>query len=216
MSEARSTRLGNYRRVAGGLHDRAIRLASPMMAIALALFTLALFAATFVLGPMVHQPAVENVWGAPFAVVGAVIAYRQPRNVIGWLLLATSIVTIGCTDAGWYALMRYRYGDHELPLGRVAVGVAGFWSMFLVLLPLPILLFPDGELPSGRWRVTVWAYGALFAALLGHTVIGKPAGCSRTGHCASMTRGNWARLAAAARVLGSYICSSFSPGWRAR
>ena len=171
MSEASSTRLGIDRRPAGGFRARRGRAATRLIALVLGLLTLALFLATFGLGPMVDQPAVGNVWGAPFAVVGCVIAYRQPRNAIGWLLLATSIVTIGCTDAGWYALLKYRFGHQGLPLGRAAVGVAGFWTLFLVLLPLPILLFPDGQLPSGRWRVTVWAYGALAAVLISHTLI---------------------------------------------
>jgi hypothetical protein len=40
----------------------------------------------------------------------------------------------------------------------------------LLLLPLPILLFPDGRV-SRRWRWTLWAYGALAAVLLAHLVM---------------------------------------------
>jgi hypothetical protein len=142
------------------------------IAVSLSVLLLALFGCTIALSVLAHQGPLANlVLGAPFAPVGAVIAYRQPRNPIAWILIATSVAMLGFTDAGLYALLIFRYAHHGLPLGREAVALAGFWSLFLVLLPLPALLFPEGRLPEGRWRAVGWAYGALALALVLRTAI---------------------------------------------
>ncbi len=150
------------------------RRAVPRSAIGLALGVLSvlLFVASAFLSPPAHQNGIQYVWLVPYGLVGMAIAYRQPGNAVGWILLATSIVTLLCSDAGIYAVLIYRDGHRELPLGRVAVALAAFWAWFLVLLPLPILLFPDGHLPEGRWRLTVWVYGALVGFLLLGSAVG--------------------------------------------
>jgi hypothetical protein len=150
------------------------RRAAPRSAIGLGLgaVSVLLFVASVFLSPPAHQSAVQYFWLVPYGLVGMAIAYRQPGNAIGWILLATSIVTLLCSDAGIYAVLIYRDGHRELPLGRVAVVLAAFWAWFLVLLPLPILLFPDGRLPEGRWRLTVWVYAALVGFLLLGSAVG--------------------------------------------
>ncbi len=100
----------------------------------------------------------------PFAVVGWVVARRQPRNPIGWILLVLSLVFMLASDAGQYAVMAYHQGYH-LPVARAAAFVAGWWVWIAVLLPLPIGLFPDGRV-SGRWRYVLWAYGAVCFGLI--------------------------------------------------
>ena len=57
-----------------------------------------------------------------------------------------------------YSVLRYRLGDSGLPLGPLAAFLAPNWIPLIVLLPLPIALFPDGRMPSRRWRATLWAY----------------------------------------------------------
>jgi len=106
----------------------------------------------------------------PFAVVGALVANRQPRNPIGWLLLAIAITAAGGADAGFYAVRAYHIDHHGLPLSRLAVFLTQGWVSMLVLLPLPILFFPDGKI-SRAWRWTLWAFIALIAVLLGHVTI---------------------------------------------
>jgi hypothetical protein len=107
------------------------------------------------------------VLGLPFGIGGMLLARRLPRNPVGWLLLATAFSGALCTDAGFYALLRYRQGHGALPLGPLAVFLAPEWIPLIVLLPLPIVLFPNGRMPSGRWRLTLWAYAAWATAWVG-------------------------------------------------
>jgi hypothetical protein len=93
-----------------------------------------------------------------FGAVGVIIALRQPRNAVGWLLVGVALLVGGSFDVETYAYLIYHVGDHGLPLGRIAVALAPCWYPGLILLPLPILLFPDGRLPSRRWRWGMWVY----------------------------------------------------------
>ena len=63
----------------------------------------------------------------PFGAVGVVVANRQPRNAIGWILIALALTVVLGTDAGFYAVLAYRLGDHWLPLGRLAVALSPAW-----------------------------------------------------------------------------------------
>ena len=104
---------------------------------------------------------------SPFAVVGVLVASREPRNPIGWVLLVLAISMMGSVDAGAYSVIAYRLGHPDLPLARLAVALTQSWIGLILLLPLPIVLFPDGRLPSRRWRWTFWLYlilGAIFVA----------------------------------------------------
>jgi hypothetical protein len=92
-----------------------------------------------------------------FAVVGAVVASRQPHNPIGWILQAVVLfsalasVLIGYTStAGDPAEVAVWLDDWiaDVWIGLVAVGIP--------------LLFPDGRLPSPRWRGPAWLATGLF------------------------------------------------------
>ncbi len=101
----------------------------------------------------------------PFATVGAIIAWKQPLNPVGSVLLALVSAVVGSSDAGQYALMVYRHG-YRLPGARLAVVLApGVWMWLVVLLPLPLALFPDGRL-GPRWRWLLRAYLVFGVALV--------------------------------------------------
>jgi hypothetical protein len=62
------------------------------------------------------------------------------------------------TDVGRYAVFDYHFHHGNLPFGPAAALVAtGLWTGTFLVLPLVILLFPDGRLPR-RWRLVLWAY----------------------------------------------------------
>ena len=64
-------------------------------------------------------------------------------------------------------VLAYHVDGHDLPLSRVAVVLAPEWVLLQVVLPLPILLFPNGRIASRRWRWTLWMYLAIAALWIG-------------------------------------------------
>jgi hypothetical protein len=100
----------------------------------------------------------------PFGIVGFTVARRAPGNPIGWILLVVALAMWFTGDVEFYSVRAYRLGHPGLPLARLAVFLAVGWIWMLVLMPLPIALFPDGRLPSRRWRWTMWLY-AMVAGL---------------------------------------------------
>ncbi|HEY3925515.1 MAG TPA: hypothetical protein VGL75_13215 [Acidothermaceae bacterium] len=96
-----------------------------------------------------------------FAGIGFVIARRQPRNPVGWILVAVALVALIQTNAALYTVLDYRLHHGDLPFGAAAV----YWSAGYALLPLiiglpAIALFPDGRL-SRRWRRFMQIYVVL-------------------------------------------------------
>ena len=98
-----------------------------------------------------------------FGVVGLVVAWHRPRNPLGWFMLALAPGLIFQIDGGLYNVLNYRLG-HRLPLAPVALVFFHASEPALAVIPLIILLFPDGRLPSPRWRRPVGGYLALALA----------------------------------------------------
>jgi hypothetical protein len=149
-------------------HDRS-RWASPRTAEALFVVALLLLIAAIPLSAAAHQLEAgfrQVLLMLPFALVGVVVARRRPGNPIGWLMLLIAPVSTLGADGGLYGVVAFRMGHPDLPLARLGVALTIGWIAVLLLLPLPILLFPDGALPSPRWRWTVWAYLADSLVLL--------------------------------------------------
>ena len=159
---------------AGGRPGRAgrFRLASPVTATVLGALALVLMAVAIVLSGLVHQLSI--VGSGPivpivvvYAGVGVVVARRQPRNPIGWILIGFIVLFLLSAVVGSYAALYYRFGHHGLPLAPVAVLLQPLWAPALLLFPVVILLFPDGRLASRRWRWVLRVYvagGALASA----------------------------------------------------
>jgi hypothetical protein len=132
-----------------------------VLAIVLGLCTVAMV----VLSVLSHEEfngLVALAIGLPSGIVGLLVARRQPANPLGWLLIAIAVCMIAGTDGPDYALLRYHLGYH-LPFGVAAVLLGQVWGLGIELLPLVILLFPDGTLPSTGWRGALWAYVSVYA-----------------------------------------------------
>ena len=114
----------------------------------------ALIAGDFSVGNTASNALIAASYGG----VGLVVARRQPRNVVGWILLCFGVLLTVSTAAGSYAALNYRLGHRGLPLGPAAVLLDLLWSVAIGLIPLAVLLFPDGTLPSPRWRWVLRAY----------------------------------------------------------
>jgi hypothetical protein len=101
-----------------------------------------------------------------FALPGVVVARRQPGNPIGWILIGLGLLGAFYADASRYAVFDYHFHHGHLPLGPAAVTVAdALWETGqFYLLPLIILLFPDGRL-TRRWRIALCAYLAVISLL---------------------------------------------------
>lgn len=86
----------------------------------------ALAAAWIPLAGIARQLTVANIVSEVVVVggymcVGALVARRQPRNPIGWLLLVFVLFVALSTDAGYYAVLAYRLGHRALPAAPLAV-----------------------------------------------------------------------------------------------
>jgi len=147
--------------------------ASPRLALCLSALVVVLLAAAPPLAALAHQLSgglVYIVAFVPFTAVGALLALRVPANPIGWIFLLVSLGQLLALDGGAYAIRAYHVDGHGLPFSRLAVAVATSWVAY-VLLPLPILFFPDGRVAERGWRWTLRAYVAVAAVLVGPVVV---------------------------------------------
>ncbi len=98
-----------------------------------------------------------------FALVGALIASRLPRNPMGWLCLAIGLAFSLAGTAGEYDVYALQTRPGSLPGGEYMAWLENWlWVPAVVLIgTFMVLLFPDGRLPSRRWRVVAWLCAAV-------------------------------------------------------
>jgi signal transduction histidine kinase len=104
---------------------------------------------------------------AGYSVTGAVLASRQPRNAIGWLLLTIGglFLLTGLSDESMQWL--YRNGPTTNPVAPVVGLITSmFWLPMIAIASLLFLLFPTGSVPSPRWRFLPWVIGAAVGVFL--------------------------------------------------
>ena len=141
------------------------------MATILGAVALALLAASIPLAGLAQQLTLGNDGGrtvvlAAYVVVGVVVARREPRNPIGWMLLVFPLLEAVSSDGGKYAVYRFVLDHHRLPLAAVAVVLQTLYVPAFALFPMVIVLFPDGRLGARRWRVALRAYIAIVACVM--------------------------------------------------
>jgi signal transduction histidine kinase len=93
-----------------------------------------------------------------WSVVGAMLASRNPRNPIGWLMIAFGQGFLLSGVSSEWALYAFETEPGALPF-RTFFAWLSNWTFVLVLGPVPImlLLYPTGSVPSPRWRPLLWA-----------------------------------------------------------
>ena len=103
-----------------------------------------------------------------FATMGALVASRQPRNPIGWILLSGGAA---------YTIGGLTITQTESEGGApVLVHWLSTWVWMAGIGPIAtfgLLLFPDGHLPSPRWRAFAW-FAAATVVVTGAVIAFKP------------------------------------------
>ena len=155
------------------------RLRSSRIPLAIAAVTIAGLVPTMILtatngsfeeDPLFIPVAVMMIAG--YSVTGAVLASRQPRNAIGWLLLTIGglFLLTGLSDEGMQWL--YRNGPTTNPLAPVVGLITSlFWLPMIAIASLLFLLFPTGSVPGRGWRFLPWVIGAAIALFLVSSVL---------------------------------------------
>ncbi len=132
--------------------------------------TLALAAIAVALIVIDHRAAYDLLFYVPevlaFATAGALVAWRRPRIMAGWLLFVVGLVwtLVGALHA--YVNHALADGPGVAPTVAIAAWVANWiWMLAFGAMWMFFLLFPNGRLPSPRWRVIAWV-GAAGGALV--------------------------------------------------
>ncbi|MDP9300031.1 MAG: histidine kinase, partial [Actinomycetota bacterium] len=98
--------------------------------------------------------------------VGALIASRQPGNVVGWGFLWIGFSFAVSVFLSQYAARALVVAPGSLPLGRLAAWIQNWFEIPGAATVIFIfLLFPNGSVPSRRWRPVLWLAAAATAIL---------------------------------------------------
>lgn len=141
---------------------RLSTLAQPATATALAVLAAVLFAAAIPIAHAAHRLSLGSFVSTflivgPYAGVGMLVARRQPRNAVGWMMLGAGLFFVINVVCSVYSVLAYRLHHGHLFLAPVAVLLQPSWAPAIILLALQMLLFPDARLPLGRWRWVLWS-----------------------------------------------------------
>ncbi len=113
-----------------------------------------------------------------FPIVGALVAWKQPNNPVGWMLLLYSLAQATVVLISAYAQHGVLIDPGSLPgAGGAAWASTWLWILPLLLIPLVLLHFPNGRLPSPGWRWFRRLCGLPAALLVAPALawLGKPA-----------------------------------------
>ena len=93
-----------------------------------------------------------------FGICGAILAWHRPRNPIGWLFAAGGVAYATAALAAPLGAALHEAGA-PIAVQRLVITVFTWsWPLAIgLVLPLALLLFPDGRPPSRRWQWIVIA-----------------------------------------------------------
>jgi hypothetical protein len=99
----------------------------------------------------------SGLWAVGFGSVGALLTWRRPGHLVGWIFAAAGLVAAVEFATFEYALAAI-VGHRGLPAGEYVGWVQlWIWVPFVALITVYLfLLFPDGRLPGPSWRLVSW------------------------------------------------------------
>lgn len=105
---------------------------------------------------------------AAFLFSGAVILSKQPRNVIGWMLMVPGLFP-PIAELGTAWLIGLETVPSSAGVGLWLALWFTNWSWVLLIFPIFLILltFPNGRLRSPRWRWVVVLIGLMTATMMG-------------------------------------------------
>jgi hypothetical protein len=157
----------------------SVRAAS-WLAWLLAGLSVALFVAAATLYALARSAPVPDSWDVNFNIagllgsatflafpgVGALIASRQPRNPVGWILIADGLLWTTTDMLDNYSVYGMASpGSVPFPLGAAGINNWLWVPQVGLLATFVFLLFPDGRLPSRRWRPLAWLCGVVIVSV---------------------------------------------------
>ena len=103
---------------------------------------------------------------AGWTTVGALLASRNPKNPIGWLMMTFGLGFLLSGLLEELSTYTFQTDPGALPFDTLWPWIAS-WIFIVILTPVPLLLllYPTGGVPSARWRPVLWA--VLGASTLG-------------------------------------------------
>ena len=93
-----------------------------------------------------------------FLALGLLVAYRRPRNPVGWIIVGAVMTGLASDFVDSYAVYALFTDPGSIPGGEV-MAWASNWIFIPVIFAAPamlFLLFPDGRLLSRRWKPVFW------------------------------------------------------------
>ena len=93
--------------------------------------------------------------------VGLVVAWHQPRNLLGWLFLGIAACFVFSIDSERYAVADYRLSHGTWPLGPASLFLDALWAPAIVAL-------------GAAWPLSI--YAVTVGAIAGHSIHILPSG----------------------------------------
>jgi signal transduction histidine kinase len=110
-----------------------------------------------------------------FAAMGSLVAFRRPRNALGWVMSAAALLIVAGSTGDAYAAWVMTTRGHPDVLAVIGgLLQSSYWIplIWLIFVLVPAL-FPDGRLPSRRWWIPM---GLSLTGVAAATVLGLLAG----------------------------------------
>lgn len=130
-----------------------------------ALTSWVLVAAAFVLLWLTTRSGIEDnlfhyqdaAVGLAFPMLGWLVLRRAGSHPIGWLLMVAGLSGAVGAFAEEYVTVGLEVHPGSVPAVSTMAWIGTWmWAFFFALLPLLLLVFPDGRALSSRWRPVVW------------------------------------------------------------